>query len=539
MLRLIMNKAKHHYNLAVEHAERNRIYQAITELQNSLDLNKNNINAHLLLGTIYARQKRYDQAIQEWQAVLENNPVSQKAYRYIEKAQKVQSALPVLKWIQGLLAALLGCLLVIFILFILVLRPDPAEELLKKAIIDYKQNHYGPALEKVDAFSKRYDSSSLHPVALLLADSIRKNIEENRQKILNHMDAGNYTTVLETCKLLEAQNPDPGTIQFLKHIKENVRSSMKKTIEKHISDQEKEDAGDLSLLQENLKRFGQYFPKDENLETYQSQLTALLRRDAQKEQRLLQKELDNISAIEDPAQALAGLIKFNRQYPQFAKEAFVSRKIRELKQTIMYGHLNHIQEQLQKGDLDAAGAGLAQLKSQDLKEFPLLAQEYHNLSSLYSKRKNEQNRRNTEEYLTALEKALEEENIGMIQSLLPQKSSFSLTAEEERRFENIGRLSRIRTALLTYNQIINRDPLRGMDSLTEKEARETLSSLPMLLEDLPPDLSLKVRDQLLFHACASHMKLGETEKAREIFQNLLREYPYSPYLPLAARMVSD
>jgi hypothetical protein len=314
---------------------------------------------------------------------------------------------------------------------------------------------------------------------------------------------------------------------------------MKKTIERYIADQEKEESGDLPLLQENLKRFGQYFPKDENLETYQSQLTALLRRDAQKEQRLLQKELDNISSIEDPGQALAALNRFNRQYPQFATDAFVPRKIQELKQTILYGQLNRIQEQLHKDNLDAAGANLAQLKPGDLKEFPLLAQEYQNLSSLYSKRKNEQDRRKTEDYLTRLEKALEEENISAIQAFLLQKASFSLTAEEQRRFDKINRLSRIRSALLTYNQIISRDPLRGMDTLTEEEARETLSSLPLLLDDLPPDLSLKLRDKLLFYACASHIKLGEMEKAREIFQNLLREYPYSPYLPLAAKMVSD
>jgi len=539
MLRLIMNKAKHHYNLAVEHAERNRFYQAISELQNSLDLNKNNINARLLLGTIYARQKRYDQAIQEWQAVLENNPTSQKAFHYIEKGKKVQSALPVLKWIQILLAALLGCILVIFILVFLALRPDPAQELLKKAISDYDHNLYGSALEKMDSFTNQFTSSPLRPVALLLADSIRRNIEENRRRILSHMDAGEYTTVLDICKLLEDQNPDPGTMQFVNHIKDNIRSSMKKTIEQSIRDQEKEETGDLSLIQENLKRFGQYFPRDENLGTYQSQLSALLRRDAQKEQRILQKELDNISVIEDPAQALAALITFNREYPAFAQESSVPRKIKELKQTILYTRLIQIQEQLQKDNLDAAGANLAQLKTRDLDEFPLLAQEYQNLSSLYSKRKNDENRSKTEEYLAALEKALEEENLGEIQSLLSQKASFSLTADEERRFDNINRLSRIRTALLLYHQITSRDPLQGMDSLTEQEARETVSSLPMLLSDLPPELSLKARDKLLFHACASYMKLGEADKARKMFQSLLKEYPYSPYLPLAAKMVSD
>ena len=58
MLRLIVNKAKHHYNLAVEHAERNRYHEAAAELRNSLDLDKNNVGTHVLLGTIYAKQKK-------------------------------------------------------------------------------------------------------------------------------------------------------------------------------------------------------------------------------------------------------------------------------------------------------------------------------------------------------------------------------------------------------------------------------------------------------------------------------------------------
>ena len=539
MLRLIMNKAKHHYNLAVEHAERNRFYQAITELQNSLDMNKNNINAHLLLGTIYARQKRYEQAIQEWQAALGINPASQKAYQYIDKARKVQSVLPVLKWIQVLLATLLGCIFVILILFILVLRPDPAQELLKKAINDYEQNHYGKALEKMDTFTEKFRSSPLHPVAIVLADSIRRNIEDQRQKILSRLDAGDYTSVLETCRVLETQNPDPGTLQFVNHIKDNVRLSLTKTIEKHLRESQKEEADNLTLLQEEMKKFAEYFPKDKNLEKYQSQLTAVLRRDVQKEKRLLQKELDNITSIENPAQALSALIKFQRQYPDFAKEAFVTRKIQELKQSLLYSQLNLIQDQIQKNNIKEAGAALAQLKTEDLKDFPLLSQEYKNLSSLYSRRKNEENRRKTEEYLTHLEKALEAENIGELQTLLLQKDALTLTETEDARLGKIRREARMRTALLTYNQLINKDPYSDMESLTEEEARKTLSSLPMLLEDLPPDLSLKVRDKLLFHACASHIKLGETEKARKIFQDLLREYPHSPYLSLAAKMISD
>ncbi|MCX7765787.1 MAG: tetratricopeptide repeat protein, partial [Candidatus Sumerlaeia bacterium] len=60
MLRLIVNKAKHHYNIALEHAERGRYVQAITELQNALDLDRHNIDALVVLGTVYARMGQLD-----------------------------------------------------------------------------------------------------------------------------------------------------------------------------------------------------------------------------------------------------------------------------------------------------------------------------------------------------------------------------------------------------------------------------------------------------------------------------------------------
>ena len=382
-------------------------------------------------------------------------------------------------------------------------------------------------------------SSSLSPLANILADSLRKNIEERRQKILAFLDAEDFDAVMETCRLLENQNPDPGTLQFVQHIKDSVRFSLKKRIEKKLTENEKQNMPDLPDLQTEIANFTRFFPKDDMIETYQTQLAAFLRRDAQKEKHLLEKELDNIRSIENPGKALAGLITFNRQHPDFAREAFVPRQIQDLKKILLYEHLRSLQDRIQDDQLEAAGKALAEIKSEDLKEFPLLDQEYKNISALYARRKNDRDRRKTDAYLETLEKALEEEDIGALQPLLSQKESFPFTDADKIRFQNIQRLAQIRTALLAYQQIVNRPPLEDLASLTEEDARTILSSFPGLLDDLPPDLSLKFRDKLLFHACASYMKMGEPDKARKIFQDLLKEFPHSPYLSLAARMVSD
>src|SRR6476661_8050077 len=74
MLRLLVNKARHHYNDALEHAERNRNTEAIDELRNALDLDRRFTNAHVVLGTLYAKEGKYEEAKQCWSNALELNP---------------------------------------------------------------------------------------------------------------------------------------------------------------------------------------------------------------------------------------------------------------------------------------------------------------------------------------------------------------------------------------------------------------------------------------------------------------------------------
>lgn len=86
-LRLLVTRAKQHYNNAIEHAERKRYDQAIIELKSALELYNDFPTAHNVLGTIYAKQGKYQAAIAEWEETLALNPVYKKAHDYILQAQ--------------------------------------------------------------------------------------------------------------------------------------------------------------------------------------------------------------------------------------------------------------------------------------------------------------------------------------------------------------------------------------------------------------------------------------------------------------------
>ena len=77
-LRLVLNRAKNHYNLGLEHAERDRIDAAISEFKHALELDSSFSRAWAVLGTMYAKKEMYSEAKEAWQSALALDPSLQK-----------------------------------------------------------------------------------------------------------------------------------------------------------------------------------------------------------------------------------------------------------------------------------------------------------------------------------------------------------------------------------------------------------------------------------------------------------------------------
>lgn len=97
MLRVIVNKAKHHYNQALEYAERDRTDDAIHELRNTLDLDGSMIDAHVVLGTLHAKKEEFARARDEWNAALALDHRLQKAHDYLNKAERAEVVFPIVR----------------------------------------------------------------------------------------------------------------------------------------------------------------------------------------------------------------------------------------------------------------------------------------------------------------------------------------------------------------------------------------------------------------------------------------------------------
>jgi tetratricopeptide (TPR) repeat protein len=107
MLRLIVNKAKHHFNQGLELADRGRNDEAISEMKNALDLDATLVNARVVLGTLYAKQERFEEARRCWDEALEQDHRLAKAHEYLGKADVVEQSLPAIKNLQRM-SVLLG-----------------------------------------------------------------------------------------------------------------------------------------------------------------------------------------------------------------------------------------------------------------------------------------------------------------------------------------------------------------------------------------------------------------------------------------------
>lgn len=206
MLRLIVNKAKHHYNLALEHAERGRNKEAIVELQNALDLDSRHVNAHVVLGTIYAREENFDKAEEHWQKALQLNPAMEKAHSYLGKSLTLRKSLPALRMYRNMAIVLwilfLGCLAWL----VVSMRSKPGSDDVQRAFAAYQEGRWGEAQQLLDEISEQ----NVGREDKRLANSLQAIIQDSVQ---NHLDAaegalrvGDYSMAMEDLEFLDQKN---------------------------------------------------------------------------------------------------------------------------------------------------------------------------------------------------------------------------------------------------------------------------------------------------------------------------------------------
>jgi hypothetical protein len=436
MLRLIVNKAKHHYNLAVEHAERSRFYEAIVELQNSLDLNKSNINARVLLGTVYAKQKKFEEAIIEWEKALSMSSSTEKAHNYINKARKVENALPVLRWVKPAIFSISGSVVIILVLIFLILRPSAPEILLKKAVNDYNNKQYGAALDQFNDFEKKHSSSSLSHIAHRLSESIKKEINIKKDAIQIKRSSGDYSETLTLCNELSGLNPGRAVDQYLVYIRDDVKFALKKSIEAKIRKLDGNNKNIPVILAE-INNMAKLFPEEKSIAVFRNKLKNLHKKVDRERILAKQFELDSIISLKNPKESLQQLEEFKTKNPAFSAKANVQKRIRSIKLSLLSEELENTRKQILANDFYKAAASIRNTSSMDIKKYPVLYNELNSLKLLLNSRKSIQEKELVRKYMSKIQMAVRDNNTEAIKNLVARKDSFKLTKMETDTLNNV------------------------------------------------------------------------------------------------------
>ncbi|MBN1516944.1 tetratricopeptide repeat protein [Candidatus Sumerlaeota bacterium] len=223
MLRVIVNRARHHYNLALEHAERQRYHEAITELNSALELDRNFINSHVVLGTIYAKMDEHDKARECWKNALALDPSIHKAHTYLEKLDLVVEVRPWVQRLRGMVA--IAALIVIAMIGVIgyFILPDPALDNFDAAVAAYEQGNYQGAIDQLKTVKSTFRHRYLASIAQDYEQLINKECRLAMIHIHQLLDSSEFQAAAEQINTLSKRHPPKRYAAQLQEVRDSAR----------------------------------------------------------------------------------------------------------------------------------------------------------------------------------------------------------------------------------------------------------------------------------------------------------------------------
>jgi tetratricopeptide (TPR) repeat protein len=207
MIRVIANKAKHHFNAALEHAERQRWSEATTELHNCLDLDANHVNAHVVMGTCLAKLDRHEEARQAWERALAVDSRFSKAHDYLQRVEEVPQARRYYRNLCRVTMLMVGVLLLVAWKMWLDWRPDAAEQALTEANRAFRANEFAGSAEALQRLFEENPDSDTLAAGQALFEALHSVIDLEKGRIQLAEDDDDWRRGLDACNRLLALNP--------------------------------------------------------------------------------------------------------------------------------------------------------------------------------------------------------------------------------------------------------------------------------------------------------------------------------------------
>lgn len=357
MLRVIVNKARHHYNMALEHAERGRIDQAISELQNCIDLDRSFTPAHVVLGTLLARKGEFESAREAWQNALALQPELEKAHGYIGRADQVEKSLPLLRAFQIVLAVALATIVVLVGMFIYLERPDPVYEGIRRAEDAYVEKQYGKTMSILNEIlrAKEGNKSTLANAALLKA-ALESEMRQQIDFIQQLKFSEDYPEALKLISDLRENNPDDATSAAASVILKDIQFFYKQQIEEKYQQYLNQTITYAEAI-ETLEEFLNNTPDLPGREEFQGYIARVRAAEAERQ---LNDAQDRFMADHDVQTAISELQRVSAEFPG---SAILPEKRIQIIDAVLSWMFDHFQELIDSNNFAAARGHLAEISS--------------------------------------------------------------------------------------------------------------------------------------------------------------------------------
>lgn len=365
MLRVIVNKARHHYNVALEHAERGRIHEAVNEMRNCIDLDHQFAPAHVVLGTLYAKRGEFDKARECWNTALALNPDMAKSRDYLQRAEQVQAALPLLRTFQILILVLLALVVVLIGALVYLERPDAAAERVRDAQRAQAQGQFGRAIDILsDVVREGRGSEATLANASMLRDTLASELRQQVRMIQEMKFRQEYPEALKAIRDLRSRQPDEPTSAAMAVILDDIQFYYRNQIEDLYQGYL---AGSVSYLDiiARLDEFLRSTPELPDRNHFSRYIARVRDHEAVRQITELQIRFEE---THDVREAIADMMRISAEFP--GAESVPQKRI-DVVDAVLSWMFDHFQEMIDARNFAAARAHLV--------EISLLAREFSDI----------------------------------------------------------------------------------------------------------------------------------------------------------------
>jgi hypothetical protein len=523
MLRLIRNKAKHHYNVALEHAERGRPYEAMGELKNALELDSRLNEARLLLGTLYARLERPEEAREQWRRVVESNETIHRAHKYICALPELERALPLVRRTHGVVAAGVAAVLLGALTTTMVLWPSREERLLRAAWAEFARPNPAASLHLLAELPRPLSTEQREVSAQLLETSVDRLLRERMEAINRLVVDRSYGAAHEELARLQAMNLPAAYDKALQQTRTLLVQAAVRDLE--VAADAPFGAAARQRVESQAALLRTIAPESPRPAEVVAAFAAKGRRELDELVGAIEEALEQggeLVAVEgklERARALARAVEDHE-----AVEPLIAA-LNERRVAIL---LDAIERAHEAQDLAGAQELLATMPALELSA--AAQARLRRLEGAVAESLRRQERQRLLAARDAVEQALDNEEIEAALDLAEALEWEALEAGEadslRARLDEAAR----RMALQGYYALMATADRFDSATISEEEARRALRRIRRIEGQLPPALAVRAQDDLLFFEAVALHVLGRLDEAQQRIAVLRERLPRSPYL---------